>query len=232
MRPTIYWQAMDNGSLPSAQDDLLWNKEPDSNNTTHVGTKFVGDATNASVGIDLGAMTNLQTGADFPILITHSATEPITNNQFYFIVSTNDRGTATGFANDDDSNQTGLEKDFDEIRAWGDGKLQASDSSATNSASDLYGMRIQYWQATDPVAMATGAMDELANSMMLDNTGKWKGSVGTDGDSPSGEEAWIEPFSDYTSNDCAALKLSLKIPDIDAAGLRSIQLVLRTTYTF
>ena len=237
-KPTIYWSGLDNGSLPSTQEDFQYNKEPDGTNTTHLGTKFVGDATAASVGLDLGAMTNLQEGDDFPLLITHSAIEPITNVQFYYGLSNNVRGNATGFANEDDvtlptSGQTGAEKDFEELKAWGDGKITAADATPTVDNSLYgYGMRIRYWNELDPTPMATGTLDELANSKMLDNTGKFGGSFGGTGTSPAGEEAWIEPFNNFISNDCAAVNLSLSIPDVENAGIRNCSLVCRITYTW
>ena len=234
-KPSIFWQAMDNGSLPSTQDDFHWNKEPDAANTTHVGTKFVGDDVAASVGLDLGAMTNLQVGDEFPLVISHSATEPITNCQFYYTVSTNVRGDATGFANEDDldpSGQSGLEKDWYELRAWGDGAISADESPIVDNSTYLYGMRIRYDAELDPTPFSTGVMDELANSKILTNDAKWSGSVGAVGTSGLGEESWIEPWVNYISNDCAVIRTSLSIPDIEAAGVRSIALTLRLTYTF
>jgi len=234
-KPTIYWQGMNDGALPTTQDSFLWNREPDADNTTHLGTKFVGDVDNSSVGLDLGAMTNLQEGEDFPLIITHSATEPITNVQFYYTVSTNIRGTATGFANEDDAGadgMTGAEKDFEELRAWGDGKITADGDPVVDNNDYKYGMRLRFWGEVDPTPMSTGAMDELANSKLLNNDGKWAGSVGSAGNSQSGEEAWIEPWSDYVSNDAAAIKTSLSIPDLDAAGIRNAAITCRLTYTF
>ena len=233
-RPTIYWQSMNGDDLPSEQDSYLWNKEPDSDNTTHVGTKFVGDADNASVGLDLGAMTNLQEGDEFPILISHTATEPVTNCQFYFVPSANDRGDETGFANEDESDgsKSGLQKDFEEIQAWGDGKLTADGDVLVDNDDYLYGMRVRFWHEVDPTYMATDQMDTLAYSKKLSNNGKFKDTTTDAGDSPSGEETWIEPYSDYVSNDCAALKLSLSIPDIEFAGLRNLGFIFRCTYVF
>ena len=226
-RPTIYFQGMNGDDTPSNQDDMLWNKEPDSNNDTHIGTKFVGDTDNASVGLDLGAMTNLQEGEDFPIVISHTATEPITNCQFYFALSNNVRGDATGFANESDDDRSGQDKDFGEIRAWGDGKTEEDGDVVVDNNDYLYGMRIRFWNETDPTFMATEQMDALDYSKMLDNNGKWKDKVGDPGDSPDGEESWVEPFEDYVSNDCAAIKLSLSIPDIENAGYRQIAMVFR-----
>jgi len=226
---------MNGDELPTEQDSYLWNKEPDADNTTHLGTKFVGDEDAASVGLDLGAMTNLQEGDDFPLLITHSAEEPITNVQFYYTVSTNVRGDATGFANEDDDDadgQKGVEKDFNELRAWGDGKITEDGDVVVDNDDYHYGIRVRYWHELDPTDMRTGTLDELDNSKMLTNDGKWKNDINTSGDSPDGETSWIEPWSDYLSNDCACVKTSLSIPDIEAAGVRSAALTMRLTYTF
>jgi hypothetical protein len=238
MKPVIFWGGLDDTlSLPANQDDYQWNKEPDGTNTTHVGTKFLGDPVAASVGLDLGAMTNLQEGDEFPIFVSHSAIEPVTNCQFYFTVSGNVRGAAVGFANEDDptyptSGQSGAEKDFDELRAWGDGLILPSDPSGVDNTLYKYGMRLRYQHDTDPTPMSTGVLDELANSKMLDNNGKLGGGLGSVGSSPVGEEDWIEPWVDFVSNDCAAINLSLSIPDVEAAGVRQCALVLRLTYTF
>jgi len=240
-KPTIYWQSLNGDELPTEQDSYLWNKEPDADNDTHLGTKFVGDEDAASVGIDLGAMTNLQEGDDFPILITHSAEEAITNVQFYYTVSKNVRGDATGFANEDDDDRKGVEKDFAELKAWGDGKIEEDGDVLVDNDDYLYGMRIRFWHELDPTFMYTGpgededaapALDTLRNSKMLTNDGKWKGDTETAGDSADGETSWIEPWSDYVSNDCACIKTSLSIPDIEAAGIRSCALTMRLTYTF
>lgn len=235
-KPIISWQGLDNDALATVQEDFHYNKEPDVDNTTHLGTKFVGDVDNASVGLDLGAMTNLQEGDEFPLIISHSATEPITNVQFYFTVSTNVRGDATGFANESDGTAdglTGAEKDFAELVAWGDGKINADDTAATvDNSLYLYGMRIRYWNEIDPTPMATDVMNELAFSKLLTNDGKFAGALGNAGTSPDGEEAWVEPWVDSVSNDAVALKLSLSIPDIEAAGLRNCALTMRLTYTF
>jgi len=233
-KPIIYWQSMNGDETPTEQDSFLWNKEPDADNTTHLGTKFVGDADNASVGLDLGAMTNLQEGDDFPLLVSHTATEPVTNVQFYYTVSTNVRGDATGFANEDeaDGSRDGVDKDFGELVAWGDGKLTEDGDVVVDNDDYLYGMRLRFWNEVDPTPLATDVMDKLDSSKLLNNDGKWAGSVGTAGNSPSGEEAWIEPWTDYLSNDAAVLKTSLSIPDIEAAGIRSVALTMRLTYTF
>ena len=231
-KPTIYWSSMNGDELPSNQDDCLWNREPDADNTTHLGTKFVGDEDAASVGLDLGAMTNLQEGDDFLLLISHTAEEPITNVQFYYTVSTNVRGDATGFANEDDDDRSGVDKDFGEIRAWGDGKLTEDGDVLVDNDDYLYGMRIRFDAEVDPTFMATDQLDALESSKILTNDGKWSGAVGTKGDSPEGEESWIEPFSDYVSNDAAVVQTSLSIPDIENAGVRSVALTMRLTYTF
>jgi hypothetical protein len=93
-------------------------------------------------------------------------------------------------------------------------------------------MRIRFWHELDPTPMATETMDALEYSKILTNKGKWKGDVNTEGDSPDGETAWVEPWTDYVSNDAIAIKTSLHIPDIEAAGLRNVSLVCRLTYTF
>ena len=232
-KPIISWQGMDGDQLPGAQEDFHWNAEPDADNTTHLGTKFVGDADAASVGLDLGAMTNLQVGDEFPLIISHSATEPITNVQFYYTVSTNTRGDATGFANEDDTDadgKSGLEKDFGELRAWGDGKLEEDGDVVGNV--DEFGMRLRFDNEVDPISLQTEVMDSLDYSKMLTNDGKWSGAVGEVGTSPEGEEAWVEPWADYVSNDAVAIKTHLSIPDIEKAGVRSIALTMRLTYTF
>ena len=234
-KPQIFWQGMDSGALPTTQDDFHWNKEPDATNTTHLGTKFVGDAVDASVGLDLGAMTNLQEGEDFQLMISHSAIQPITNVQFYYAVSTNVRGDATGFANEDDlgvGGLTGAEQDFQELRAWGDGKLEETGAVLVDNSSYKYGMRLRFWNEVDPTPMSTGVMDELAFSKMLSNDAKWAGAVNSIGTSPTGQENWIEPWTDYISNDVAVINTSLSIPDIEAAGIRNCALVCRLTYVF
>jgi len=231
-KPIIYWSGLDNGAAPVNQDDFQYNKEPDTNNTTHIGTKLVGDSTAASVGLDLGAMTNLQEGDDFPILMSHSAIEPITNVQFYFQPTTNVRTGGTGFANEDDADSTGAQKDFEELIAWGDGKILPTDTTAVDNSVYKYGMRLRFWNDVDPVPLSTNVMDALDNSTILTNNGKFGGGFGAVGNSDAGEETWIEPWQDFISNDCAALKLSLSIPDVEQAGIRQSSLVCRLTYVF
>jgi len=231
-KPTIYWSGMSNGELPAEQFNNLWNKEPDADNDTHLGTKFVGDEDEASIGLDFGPMTNLQEGEDFGLIITHTAEEPITNVQFYYAVSQNVRGDATGFANEDDDERTGAEKDFGEIRAWGDGKITEDGDVLYDNNDYKYGARLRFDNELDPTFMCTGQLDVLENSKLLTNDGKWSGSVGEKGTSPDGEESWIEPFSDFISNDAAVVSTSLSIPDIENAGVRGTSLVMRITYTF
>jgi len=236
-KPIISWSGLVNGGFPSNQNDYQYNKLPVTGNLTHLGTKLVGSS-ESSIGLDLGSMTNLQEGDEYGIIITHSASEPITNTQFYFATTQNIRTGATGFANEDDptyptSGKSGAMKDYEELVAWGDGRIRAIDTTPSVDNTVLKnGLRMRLWHDLTPTPMSTKVLDTLENSKMLSNTGKFSGDISTAGNSVAGKESWIEPFKDFVSNDAAGIKLSLKIPDVEQAGVRQVGLVLRITYTY
>jgi len=211
-KPTIYFQSLNSGAFPSKQESFRWTEE------TELGTKLTGDDTAASVGIHLGALTNLSSSNEFGVIISHSATNPITGVKFYFQPTTNVRTNGTGFTSSADA--AGAQTDFDELLKWGD------------DADTTEGMTIKQWHEADYTLLKTGVADELANAIPLSNYGKFKDTIDNEGDSDDGEKDWIEPFADYVSNDAAGVKLQLNVPDIEDAGIRQMALYTRIVYTF
>ena len=216
-KPIIYFQGWNGTDLPTGQETDRFTEE------TELGTKLTGSG-NAKVGIFLGALTNLSSSTEFNILMTHSAENPITGVKFYFQPTTNDRAGGNGFTHTDDIQ--GAQDDFDEIRGWGD-----NDDGTGNN----YGLTFKRQFDGDVTLMKTDVMDSLANSLELDNNGKFSSDSGRAGDSANDKKDFVEPWDDsnkYIHNTAAAITLQLNVPDIEDAGVRQSALWIRLSYTY
>ena len=216
-KPVVYFQNWDGTTFPARQEEKRYTEEAEA------GVKLTG-STKAKVGLDLGALTNLSSSAEFNILISHNAINPVTNVKFYFQPSNNDRGEAKGFTHTTGaSSADNAELDFKELVKWGDDDPGAGQN---------YGLTLKEHHDTQVQLLKTGKLDSLANCATLTNKGKFNGASTSVGNSISGQEATIEPFTNYKSNDAASVKIQLNIPDIEDAGIRQYAFVTRLTYTF
>ena len=212
MKPTIYFQASNQGALPSSQTSFRWTEE------SEMGTVLTGDGN--STGIFLGALTNAQFSDEFDVIITHNATEPITGVKFYFQKTTNTRTGGSGFTSSDDL--LGAEADFAELLGWGDKSFTSGPD--TTEADGVYLIFKDEAESATNCQLRTNFMDTLAASKPLNNSGR-PGGTGT--------EDVINAFNDYSGGDYAWIKTRLFVPEyIENAGKRQIAQIMRCTYTF